>query len=254
MPSQLFTNGKIEFLACKPFTYRGTPYAIGDDFPQEEANNIETLVRARYVIPVVDDLSAKPRHWHLHVKLRSETEELLANGKPVQIVFEDESTEEEDQARLEKLTHPEPEEPNQADHMAEVANARIVAEREAAEAEEPEETEPTAELEEDDTFTPNPEQIQFPDIEEPPEQEPADWVAESTVPPPDEQSEEDEQDQEEPGSAEDQPSSEAVPEGTIPEIKEWVGADPDRAAAALEAEEAGQNRTTLIAWLEEVQS
>ena len=81
MPSQLFTNEKITFLACKPFTYRGVEYAIGDDFPQEEANNIETLVRARFVIPIVEEVPDKPRHWHGHIRTREQAEEYL-NREP----------------------------------------------------------------------------------------------------------------------------------------------------------------------------
>ena len=105
MPSQLFTNGKIEFLACKPFTYRGEEYAIGDDFPQEEANNIETLVRARFVIPIVEDVADKPRHWHGHIRTRDQAEEYL-NRERVQLrmPYEHDSDEE---VNLNVLTHPE---------------------------------------------------------------------------------------------------------------------------------------------------
>lgn len=41
-----------------------------------------------------------------------------------------------------------------------------------------------------------------------------------------------------------------APEGTIEEVKAWVGDDPERAQVALDAELAGQNRSSLIAWLE----
>jgi len=105
MPSQLFTNGKIEFLACKPFTYRGEEYAIGDDFPQEEANNIETLVRARFVIPIVEDVADKPRHWHGHIRTREQAEEYLFRDR-VQLRMPHEYDSEEEVA-LEVLTHPE---------------------------------------------------------------------------------------------------------------------------------------------------
>lgn len=77
MPSQLFKNEGITFLACKPFTYRGTEYSMGDDFPQEEANNIETLVRSRFVIPVLEEGYLKPRHWHGHIRTREQAEEYL---------------------------------------------------------------------------------------------------------------------------------------------------------------------------------
>lgn len=240
MPSQLLKNDRIEFLCCRTFVYGGKQYTIGDEFPGEAANNIETLVRARYVIPVVEKLEDKPRHWHLHVKVRSEVEEKLSGPAPVQIVFEGD----EEDVDLDALTHPEPEEPNQADHMAEVANDRIIAEREAAE----EPTEPEEEESEPyEPFSSNEEQLQFPEVEETEPPEPPDHVAESTVPIPEEPVEDE---PEEPGSAEDEPSSQ-VPDGTIPEVKAWVGDDPARAQVALEAEEAGQERSTLIAWLED---
>lgn len=120
MPSQLFTNGAIQFLACKPFTYRGTEYAIGDDFPQEEANNIETLVRARFVIPVVDDIADKPRHWHGHIRTREQAEEYLARDR-VQLRMPHEYDSETEVA-LEVLTRPEttPEPTQEADNKSRV--------------------------------------------------------------------------------------------------------------------------------------
>ena len=105
MPSQLFTNGAISFLACKPFTYRGTEYAIGDDFPQEEANNIETLVRSRFVIPIVEDIADKPRHWHGHIRTREQAEEYLQRNRvQLRMPHEYDSDEEVD---LDVLTNPE---------------------------------------------------------------------------------------------------------------------------------------------------
>jgi hypothetical protein len=43
-----------------------------------------------------------------------------------------------------------------------------------------------------------------------------------------------------------------VPQGTIAEVLAWVGDDPGRARAALDAERAGQNRSTLINQLEAI--
>lgn len=37
-----------------------------------------------------------------------------------------------------------------------------------------------------------------------------------------------------------------VPEGNIAEVLEWVGDDPKRRRLALEAEQAGKQRTTLL--------
>ena len=105
MPSQLFANEAVGFLACKPFTYRGEEYAIGDEFPQEEANNIETLVRARYVIPFVEDLANKPRHWHTHIRSREQAEEYL-NRSRVQLRMPA-PPDSDEVVNLNVLTHPE---------------------------------------------------------------------------------------------------------------------------------------------------
>lgn len=43
-----------------------------------------------------------------------------------------------------------------------------------------------------------------------------------------------------------------VPDGTITQVLEWVGDDPGRARAALDAEYDGQMRTTLISQLETI--
>src|SRR5262245_54346419 len=48
--------------------------------------------------------------------------------------------------------------------------------------------------------------------------------------------------------------SDEVPDGTIAEVLDWVGDDPVRANAALHAEYAGQNRSTLITRLEAIAS
>lgn len=77
MPSQLFTNDAVSFVCGRNFTYAGVDYKVGEDFPEEAALNIETLVRTRFVIPVVEDRSAKPRHWHREVRVRSEVMEKL---------------------------------------------------------------------------------------------------------------------------------------------------------------------------------
>jgi hypothetical protein len=47
-------------------------------------------------------------------------------------------------------------------------------------------------------------------------------------------------------------TEEAVPEGTISEIVEWVGTDAERAARALAAEEAGLKRKSLIKTLKTI--
>ena len=84
MPSQLLTNEAISFIVGKTFTFRGVEYEYGDDFDQDvvrvPANNIETLVRNRYLIPVVDSYDDKPRHWYREIKLRSDVEAKMGLG------------------------------------------------------------------------------------------------------------------------------------------------------------------------------
>ena len=104
MPSQLLKNEGISFVACKPFTYRGTEYSMGDDFPQEEANNIETLVRSRYVIPVLEEGYLRPRHWHKHIRTREQAEEYL-NRSRVQLKLPEEPDSDE-VVNIPVLTHP----------------------------------------------------------------------------------------------------------------------------------------------------
>lgn len=57
-----------------------------------------------------------------------------------------------------------------------------------------------------------------------------------------------------PVTAPDEPVVETseVPEGSIKTVLEWVGDDKDRAQSALDAEKAGQERSTLISKLEEI--
>lgn len=102
---QLLKNEGISFIAAKNFTYRGTPYVMGEEFPQEEANNIETLVRARFVLPVLEEGHLRPRHWAGHIRTREEAEEYL-NRDRVQLVWPTEPDSDE-VVNLETLTYPE---------------------------------------------------------------------------------------------------------------------------------------------------
>lgn len=45
-----------------------------------------------------------------------------------------------------------------------------------------------------------------------------------------------------------------VPDGTVQEVLDWAGEDPDRIQSALNAERAGQNRSSLITELEKRQA
>src|SRR4051794_16495528 len=47
-------------------------------------------------------------------------------------------------------------------------------------------------------------------------------------------------------------SEQQVPQGTVAEVLEWVGNDPARARAALDAECAGANRSSLINQIEPI--
>jgi PKD repeat protein len=47
------------------------------------------------------------------------------------------------------------------------------------------------------------------------------------------------------------PNIEEVLSGTVDEVKTWAEANPDYIAELYEAETAGQNRSTLVAWLEQ---
>jgi hypothetical protein len=107
MVSQLLKNDKISFVACRSFSSRGKDYEVGDDFPQEDARDIEVFVRARYVVPVVEDIADKThiRHWHQHIRPKDEVLERLARDRvQLRMPHEYDSDEVVD---LEVLTHPE---------------------------------------------------------------------------------------------------------------------------------------------------
>lgn len=73
MPSQLYDNDAISFVCARNFTYNGHDYEIGADFPQEDLlDSPEVLVRARYLIPVVEEGSQAPRHWYRHVRTKEQ--------------------------------------------------------------------------------------------------------------------------------------------------------------------------------------
>lgn len=72
MPSQLYDNEAVSFICGRDFTYNGEQYSQGQDFPQGKALNLETMVRTRYLIPVIESWEDKPRHWHREIRLKSE--------------------------------------------------------------------------------------------------------------------------------------------------------------------------------------
>ena len=107
MVSQLLKNDKICFVVAKPFSSRGKDYETGDDFPQEDARDIETMVRARFVIPVVDSIEDKKfiRHWHTEIRPKDEVLERL-NRDRAQLKMPQEP-DSDDVVNLPRLTHPE---------------------------------------------------------------------------------------------------------------------------------------------------
>ena len=102
---QLLKNDGISFVAAKNFVYAGEDYVMGQEFPQEKARNIETLVRARYVIPVLEEGALRPRHWHTHVRTREEAEEYL-NRERVQLVMPEPYHEPDQQIDMEVMVNP----------------------------------------------------------------------------------------------------------------------------------------------------
>lgn len=83
MPSQLYTNDNVSFICARNFTYNGKDYKRGDDFPEEDlVTNVETLVRNRFLIPVVEDMSDKPRHWYRDIVTREFALKKLGIEKP----------------------------------------------------------------------------------------------------------------------------------------------------------------------------
>jgi hypothetical protein len=106
MPSQLLTNDKVKFVVSKRFTSRGKDYEVGDDFDQAEARNIESFVRARYVIPVVDDIEDKKfiRQWHKEIRPKDEVlSRLFRDRAQLRMHHEPDS---EEVVSIEKLVRP----------------------------------------------------------------------------------------------------------------------------------------------------
>lgn len=78
MPTQLYDNKAIYFIAARNFLYDGVNYEIGQEFPQEAGvGRLDLLVRTRRIVAVVDKAEDKPRHWHHHVWLREDYDRKL---------------------------------------------------------------------------------------------------------------------------------------------------------------------------------
>lgn len=135
MPSPLYLNENVRFVAGKNFTFAGVDYTVGDDFDQELApGRIETLVRTRHIYPVVDDHGDKPRFFHREVHDPKNLERILGKDRGAgQIVLEHTEPVEEDDAR-----GPEPEDiaEDMHDHAVENALTELVLEEENSAVEE----------------------------------------------------------------------------------------------------------------------
>jgi hypothetical protein len=105
MGSPLLSNDRVGFVVSKPFTSREKEYAVGDDFDQTDARNIEVLVRARYVIPVVEDLKDRPKYWYKEVRLKSDVlARLFRENVQLRMHHEPDS---DDVVNMERLVRPE---------------------------------------------------------------------------------------------------------------------------------------------------
>lgn len=71
MPSILTEYENVDFIASRPFTYNGTKYELGDDVPDAKGfGNLESLIRSRFLVPVVSETAHKPFQFHREVKTK----------------------------------------------------------------------------------------------------------------------------------------------------------------------------------------
>lgn len=71
MPSILTQYENVDFIAGKPFVYNGTVFDMGDDVPDAKRyGNLESMVRSRRLIPVVDEYSKAPFQFRRTVMTR----------------------------------------------------------------------------------------------------------------------------------------------------------------------------------------
>lgn len=84
MPSNLYLNEDVTFIAGRNFTFAGEKFEVGDEFDQELApGRIEQLVRTRHVYPVVDDRADKTRFFHREVHVREDIDRILGKDRGV---------------------------------------------------------------------------------------------------------------------------------------------------------------------------
>jgi hypothetical protein len=78
MVSTFLADDRIVFLAGRHFTHGGNPFVPGEEITNaREWHNLESAVRSRYLVPVVEDLSVLPLRLQKEVKVRSSVEEKL---------------------------------------------------------------------------------------------------------------------------------------------------------------------------------
>lgn len=139
MPSQLLKNDAISFVVAKPFTSQGKTYEVGQDFPQEDARDIEVFVRARYVIPVLENPEDKQhiRHWHRELRPKDEVLSRLSRDR-VQLAMP-QPYDSEEVVALNVLTHPEttPEPTQESPTQSRVGEDQTPPELEAEDPDEP---------------------------------------------------------------------------------------------------------------------
>lgn len=78
MARVFLADDRITFLAGRHFTHSGNLFVPGEEITNaREWPNLESAVRSRYLIPVVDDVSVIPSRYQKDVKSRAWAEEKL---------------------------------------------------------------------------------------------------------------------------------------------------------------------------------
>ena len=71
MPSILTEYEGVSFIAARPFIWGDNTYQMGDDVPDAKTfGNLESLVRSRRLIPVIDNKDDAPFQFHREVMSR----------------------------------------------------------------------------------------------------------------------------------------------------------------------------------------
>lgn len=220
MPSQLYDNSAVSFVCARNFTYNGVDYEMGGEFDQEEGNGrLESLVRSRFIIPVVDNLSDKPRHWHREVKQRDEVLDKMARGSHM-------LNREKQMGLKTKSKSTTVPEPDAGQALLAEAQERIDAERAVREENQTEEEK---------------EQVEMTPVEPGSDPEEGNEVDDLEAQEVERRLQDNDQDKD----------VFEVEKYTIPQILGYADEHPEELERLIEAEEAGQNRSTLVTKLYE---